>query len=86
MTSEQIQPSVAPIGDIAGPAGYTAMSTASFANATRADITKAVAEVGKCLNNPLVLSKLTDRVYELLLEDLRNQRERVRNYGKQRWF
>jgi hypothetical protein len=27
------------------------------------------------------MRKLSDRVYELMLEDLRNQRERSRNYG-----
>lgn len=47
--------------------------------ATSDGITAAAA--GKYLSDPLVLSKLTDRVYELLLEDLRSQRERVRNYG-----
>jgi hypothetical protein len=30
----------------------------------------------KILHNPLLLKKLSDRVYELMLEDLRNQRDR----------
>lgn len=77
MSSNQIQPSLAPIGDIAGTAGYAAI-------AAPPDDIKAAA--GKYLNDPLVLSKLTDRVYELLLEDLRSQQERVRNYGKGRWL
>lgn len=47
---------------------------------------KAAAAAGKYLSDPLVLSKLTDHVYELLLEDLRSQRERVRNYGTGRWL
>lgn len=32
------------------------------------------------LNNPLVLTKLTERVYELMVQDMRYQAERVRNY------
>ena len=74
MTSNQIQPSQAPIGDIAGAAGYAAPPD---------DATTAAA--GKYFSDPLILSKLTDRVYELLLEDMRCQRERVKNYGKGRW-
>ena len=30
----------------------------------------------KVLHNPLLLRMLTDRVYELMIEDLRNQRDR----------
>ncbi len=70
MDSEQIQPSLAPIGDFAGTAGYAVMPV--------------IAE--KYLSDPLVLSKLTERVYQLFLEDMRCQGERVRNYGKQRWL
>jgi hypothetical protein len=35
----------------------------------------------KILEDPLLQRKLSDRVYELLLEDLRIQKERSRNYG-----
>lgn len=35
----------------------------------------------KVLNDPILLRQLSDRVYELMLEDLRYQRERSRNYG-----
>lgn len=41
---------------------------------------------GKYLNDSLLLDKLTQRVYELLEEDLRSQRERVSNYGQNRWL
>jgi hypothetical protein len=34
------------------------------------------------LRDPLILQALSERVYELLLEDLRIQRERTRNYGR----
>ncbi len=70
MHSKKIQPSLAPIGDIAGTAGYAAMPT----------------DAVKYLNDPLILNLLTDRVYELFLEDMRCQQERIRNYGKQRWL
>jgi len=33
----------------------------------------------KVLHDPLLLRMLSDRVYELMLEDLRNQRDRFRN-------
>jgi microcompartment protein CcmL/EutN len=77
MPLDRIQPSVAPIGDVTGAAGY-AVPTATT------DGAKAAVEAGKYLSDPLVLSRLTDRVYELFLEDLRCQRERVINYGKGR--
>lgn len=35
----------------------------------------------KVLNDPILLRQLSDRVYELMLEDLRYQRERSRSYG-----
>jgi hypothetical protein len=36
------------------------------------------------LRDPAVLELLSNRVYELLIEDLRIQKERNRNYG--RWY
>lgn len=76
MASNSTQPSLASIGDTAGSAGYST-STAPLDNVK-------AAAVKKYLSDPLELSKLTDRVYELLLEDLRCQRERVRTYGSGR--
>lgn len=73
MTSKAINSSLAPIGDVAGAAGYAA----SFNETDKLNKTT----IKKCLNDPLVLNELTDRVYELLLQDLRSQRERLRNYG-----
>lgn len=35
----------------------------------------------KVLEDPLLLQMLSDRVYQLMLEDLRNQRERHGNFG-----
>jgi hypothetical protein len=45
----------------------------------------ATAKKGKYLSDPSLLDKLCDRVYELLQEDMRSQRERVKNYGQNRW-
>lgn len=44
----------------------------------RAEISKLAAKV---LEDPLLLQILSDRVYQLMLEDLRNQRERHGNFG-----
>lgn len=87
MSLKQIQPSLIPVGDIGGIAAYNAMTKASVTNAATYDIDKAneaVGVAGKYLNDSDVLSILTDRVYELLLLDLRYQQERIRNYGKGR--
>lgn len=65
---------LAPIGDIGGTTGYADVSTASYAST-------AAQEAHKYLNDSLLINKLTERVHELLLEDLRYQRERVNNYG-----
>ncbi|MCC5659023.1 hypothetical protein LC608_18995 [Nostoc sp. XA010] len=77
MDSERIQPSLTPIGDIGGTAGYAARPATDSA-------TKAVS-AGFDFGDSLLMDKLCDRVYELLLEDMRSQRERVRNYGSTRW-
>lgn len=36
----------------------------------------------KILQDHKLLQKLTDKVYELMLEDIRNQRERSGNYRR----
>ncbi len=36
----------------------------------------------KVLDNPQLLSQLSDKVYKLLEKDLHSQKERSRNYGK----
>ncbi|OKH50462.1 hypothetical protein NIES2101_19200 [Calothrix sp. HK-06] len=72
MDSERIQSSTAPVGDMGGTAGYAAIPTTS-------------ATASKYLSDSVLLDKLCNRVYELLQEDMRAQRERVRNYGSRRW-
>jgi hypothetical protein len=36
--------------------------------------------IDKVLVDPILMRKLSDRVYELMLEDLRNTRDRAGNY------
>jgi hypothetical protein len=36
--------------------------------------------IDKVILDPILMRKLSDRVYELMLEDLRNIRERAGNY------
>jgi hypothetical protein len=70
---------LAPIGDVCGTAGYARSASTSLGN-------KTTAAAAKYLNNSLLLSNLTERVYQLLQEDLYLQRERVNNYSRSRWF
>ncbi|MDF5737834.1 MULTISPECIES: hypothetical protein [unclassified Nostoc] len=68
-----------PLGDVGGTAGYVGISAISNPSRVSTD-------AERCLKDSLLLATLTQRVYELLLEDIRNQRERVNNYGQKRWF
>lgn len=80
ITSLGTEPSFKPIGDTTVPAGYAAPALVQNDGKKEdlAKISKAAAEV---LRDPLQLRLLSDRVYELMLEDLRRQQERSRNYG-----
>ena len=66
-------------GDVGGTAGYAGVSAAS-------DASKAAIAAGKYLNDSLLMNQLTERVYKLLLEDMRSQRERIGSYDSQRWL
>jgi hypothetical protein len=68
----QVNPSASFPESITNPATYTSVTTIS-------DSDKVVA-VEMYLNDPILLSQLTDRVYKLLLTDLKYQQERVRSY------
>ena len=74
------EPSFKPIGDTPVPAGYAAPALVQRDGKTEdmAKISKAASEV---LHDPLLMRLLSDRVYELMLEDLRRQQERSKNYG-----
>ncbi len=78
MDLQNIKHSILPISDIGGTAGYSTMSAS-------AEATQAALAFGKDLSDSMLLDKLCDRVYELLQEDMRSQRERLRNYGTRRW-
>lgn len=68
-----------PIGSSTRPAGYAAPG---LVPSNDQDNQTAVSKIAaKVLRDPLLLRQLSDRVYELMLEDLRRQRERSRNYG-----
>jgi hypothetical protein len=77
-------PSGEPISELAGPAGYTA--PAQILSNRAHDIKENFAELSKLsaeiLGNPLQKMMLADKVYQLMLEDLRHQKERSRNYGR----
>lgn len=67
-----------PLEDAGGTAGYANISAVS-------DGRKVGKTADKYLKDSELLSKLTRRVYELLREDIRSQRERLNNYGCHRW-
>ncbi|MFB2769530.1 hypothetical protein ACE1AT_09600 [Pelatocladus sp. BLCC-F211] len=79
MNTELRKTFLAPIGDVGDTAGYAGITATSQGN-------KAATVAGKYLNNSLLLTNLTERVYQLLQEDLRLQRERVNNYSHPRWL
>ena len=76
MSAEKSNALVGSSGDVGCPAGY--------AGAMSAD-DQAVTAAGKYLNDASLLANLTDRVYQLLQEDLYLQRERISNYSRSRW-
>ncbi|NMF62528.1 hypothetical protein DP113_34225 (plasmid) [Brasilonema octagenarum UFV-E1] len=63
------------IGEIGGVGGYAATSV-------RSAHFQAVVTVRDYFTDEMFLNQLTDRVYELLVEDLQLQRERIINYGQ----
>jgi hypothetical protein len=72
------QPFLPPIGELSVPAGYAASGFSQDDNLKQKAVLKLAAKI---LKDPLLQRQLSDRVYELLQEDLRQQRERSRNYG-----
>ncbi|MGB6300572.1 MAG: hypothetical protein WBF90_30975 [Rivularia sp. (in: cyanobacteria)] len=78
MDLESQFPCCRPLEDVGGTAGYTNISAVS-------DSSQLAQTANKYLNDFFLLNKLTNRVYELLREDIRYQRERVDNYGCNRW-
>jgi hypothetical protein len=79
------KPSWEPIGDLAETSGYAAPARIQSNRINSgnkdnfAELSKASAEI---MGDPLQMLRLADKVYELMLEDLRHQKERSRNYGR----
>jgi hypothetical protein len=65
------------------PVGYAAPASiqGSETQEDRAALTKLAAKI---LQDPLAMRKLSDRVFELLREELQIERERNRGYGRRR--
>lgn len=72
-----------PIGGLTVPAGYAASAkiqsnlSDSDAQINFNDLCKLAEEI---MSDPLKMRRLGDRVYQLMLEDMRLQKERSRNY------
>lgn len=79
MNLEQKEAFFTPLGDVGGTTGYANISAIS-------DTSKVAETAAIYLNDSLLLSKLARRVYELLQQDIRSQKERVSNYGCNRWL
>ena len=78
----KIEPSenlLVPIGDVGSTAGYIGVPSGSTSD-------RAAKIAIEYSQDALLLSNLTDRVYQLLQEDLYLQRERLNNYGRPRWL
>lgn len=80
MTSPGTEPSLKPIGQPSVPAGYAAPALVQSKGKAE-DLAKISKLAGQVLQDPLRMRLLSDRVYELILQDLRRQQERSRNYG-----
>ena len=83
-------PFLEPIGDLATPAGYAAGSvgigdeskgtiSSRDRQLDRATLSQLAAKV---MEDPLLLQLLSEQVYDLMLSDLEQQRERSRTYGR----
>ena len=58
----------------------------NFVTSSSSQEVKPETSAGKYLKDSLLLHELTERVYELLKEDLQTQRERLNNYAQNRWM
>jgi hypothetical protein len=77
MQSEPSENMPVPIGDVGSTAGYAGVPSGSSSDRS--------AQIAiKYSQDSLLLGNLTDRVYQLLQQDLYLQRERLNNYGRSR--
>lgn len=64
------------------PVTSSYLAPGMFQQNDRGDRTKIKKLASKILRDPLLLRKLSDRVYELMLEDINRQKERSNNYRR----
>jgi hypothetical protein len=78
-SSQDTQPFLEPISDISASAGYgERIYGTRNRQQNRQELSQLAEEI---LEDTVLLMRLSDRVYELMSQDLRNQKERNRNYG-----
>ncbi|NEO26070.1 MAG: hypothetical protein F6K03_04025 [Kamptonema sp. SIO4C4] len=73
-------PSVQPNLQSANPAGLAGLPVGEELSSPEKQQLAELAE--QVLKDPILCEQVTQRVYELLLDDLRIQKERSRNYGR----
>jgi len=78
--NQKITPDWQPIRGSKSPAGYAAPAFFQTDRQTQ-ELSKISQIATKVLHDPLLMRQLSDRVYELMLQDIHNQKERDRNYG-----
>ena len=76
----EMQPFLKPSSDLTSPAGFAAPPFIE-SDSQKGDRAALLKTASRVMQDPLLMRRLSDRVYELMLEDLRYQRERSRNYG-----
>ena len=76
-------PAHKPIANPSGPAGYSASTfiRSDFSKLSEKERKRVEAFIRTVMTDPLMKRRLTDRVYELLWEELQRSRERHMNYG-----
>jgi hypothetical protein len=76
-------PSHRPIANPAGAAGYSAPASigSDFSKLSDKERRRIQAFVRTVMKDPLLKRRLSNRIYELLLEELQQSRERQINYG-----
>lgn len=68
-----------PVGDNSFPAGYAA--TAEILSELKTEELAVIYKLaGEVMQNSLMMKSLSDRVYQLMLEDLHHQQQRRINY------
>lgn len=81
-TNSDNEPSWEPINDLAVPSGYTASAQIQTNRQNnQISFTELSKSAARIKEDPLKVQQLADRVYQLILEDLHQQKQRNSNYG-----